>query len=462
MTQKRFDHPIKSRARNQTEKNRVKGKGAVIEWWQLSLIGIGSVIGAGFFLGSGLSIHAAGASVLLSYLLAGLTALIVFSSLAEMTVNDPEIGSFRTYGKIAYGDRYAFIFGWVYWVAGLLIVSSEITALATFTRFWLPNIPLWIFCFIYACIGIGIILLGVKDFGTIESFFAVLKLSALIAFILLVLALICGLTPPSLGEVANHSPLQSGLFPNGFSGFWRSMIFVLLSFGGIEILGLTANKCRSEKDVTKAGFSLIFALETIYFLAILSVFATASWPAIRPTESPFVTALAHLHLPLIDSLFNLIILSAAFSTMVGALYSMTTVLASLAADHAAPPIFNQRSKKDVPVFGLLLTLILLTLIDILSYFLPKTVYEYLAAASGTLLILNWLNIIFADLKNRRNYHQQHWRMPGQPYAGYLGIFLIVFSIAGSLFDQQQRISLFFVLGILILIAFLYKFVKKKA
>ncbi|WP_157800296.1 amino acid permease [Sporolactobacillus pectinivorans] len=452
-------HPIQNMAHRQEQKNVQSGKGSYLSWWQLSLIGISSVIGAGFFLGSGLSIRTAGVSVLLSYLVAGFAALIVFSALAEMTVNDPESGSFRTYAEKAYGEAYAFVFGWIYWFAGLLIVSSEITALSTFTRFWFPTVPLWLFFTGYSCFGIGVILLGIKDFGTIESFFAVLKLSALFAFILMAFMLIIGNRPSFLHSLSVHNPFQAGLFPNGFFGFWGSMLFVLLSFGGIEIVGLIANKCRNEGDVTKAGYTLVFALIVIYLLSVVSILSIAHWKSIGPSESPFVTALSAAHISFVSGLFNLIILSAAFSTMIGALYSMTSILAALASDHAAPQLFNKRNKKDIPVYGLLLTLGLLIVIDVLSYFLPKSVYEYLATASSTMLILNWLNIILSDMKNRRAYSVKHWTMPLQPYSGIIGILIIGFGIAGSVFQRQQRISLIFILVIIALILAFYWFKK---
>ncbi|MDD9147467.1 MULTISPECIES: amino acid permease [unclassified Sporolactobacillus] len=456
---KKFDHPIQTMAARQEKKNIRSGKGAYLSWWQLSLIGISSVIGAGFFLGSGLSIRAAGASVLISYLIAGVSALIVFSALAEMTVNDPESGSFRTYAKKAYGDAYAFVFGWIYWFAGLMIVSSEITALSTFTRYWLPEIPLWIFFSGYACLGIGVIMLGIKDFGTIESYLAVLKLSALLAFIVFAFLLFIGGRFGSF-PLSVHSPFQEGLFPNGFLGFWGSMIFVLLSFGGIEIVGLTADRCRSKDDVSKAGYALVITLTMIYFFSVVSVLMIADWKTIGTAESPFVTALAAARISFIGGIFNLVILSAAFSTMIGALYSMTTILAALAADHDAPRLFNRRTQKDVPLYGLFLTLALLILVDVLSYFLPKSVYEYLATASGTMLLLNWLNIILSDMKNRRIYSGRHRTIPFQPYSGLLGICIIVLGITGSVFDRQQRISLIFTLVIVGFILLLY-LIKKK-
>lgn len=457
---KKFHHPIQDMAVRRQKINIKSGKGANLSWWQLSLIGISSVIGAGFFLGSGLSIHNAGASVLISYLIAGISALIVFAALAEMTVNDPQSGSFRTYAKKAYGESYAFVFGWIYWFAGLMIVSSEITALSTFTRFWLPNVPLWLFFAGYACIGIGVVLLGVQDFGTIESYLAILKLSALFAFILFALLVLVGGKSALFHSLSVHSPFQAGMFPNGFTGFWASMIFVLLSFGGIEIVGLTAEKLRDEREVTKAGYTLVIALVIVYLLSILSILLLAPWKAISSSESPFVTALSIFRIPAVGGIFNFVILTAAFSTMIGALYSMTTVLAALAADHDAPKLFDKRSKKDIPVFGLLLTLVLLIFVDLLSYILPKSVYEYLATASGTMLLLNWLNIILADLKNRRTYAEEHWTMPFQPYSGLIGIMIITLSIIGSVFHRQQRISLIFTLVIVFLIMVMY-WIKKK-
>ncbi|CAM3249209.1 amino acid permease [Sporolactobacillus spathodeae] len=452
---KRIDHPIMTRVSQQARKNSRLGQEASIRWWQLALIGISSVIGAGFFLGSSLSIHAAGASVLIGYLISGITALTVFSSLAEMTVNDPERGSFRTYAKKAYGSGFAFVFGWIYWFAGLLIVSSEITALATFTRFWFPHVPLWLLCILFAAVGTGIVLSGVKNFGTIESFFAIIKTSALIAFLLfaLIIFLKGSNLPPRL-----HSPFQSGLFPNGFFGLWQSLIVTLLSFGGIEIVGLTADRCRTDKEVLQAGFSMIGVLLAIYLSSLAAILALAKFPQIDPNQSPFVTALAIVRVPYIDSMFNLIILTAAFSTMLGALYSMTTILGALADDDAAPRFLKNHKSQQKRCLAV--TFLLLIVLISSSYFLPKTVYEYLATAAGTMLLLNWLNILLSNLKNRKNYHGLHWRLKFQPFFACFGILIILFSICGALFNDHQRVSVLLSVSMLSALSFIYLLRKK--
>src|SRR5680860_1045227 len=179
------------------KKKETKHSGEIgITWWQLSLIGIGSIIGAGFFLGTSVAISLTGPSVILAFLIAGLMGYITFSALAEMKINDPATGSFRDYARKAFGDNIGFISGWMFWIAGVLIMSSEVTALSVFSRYWFPQIPLWLFSVIYSSLGLGINLLGVKSFGEVESFFAIVNITTLVLFISFGVLLILGYVSP--------------------------------------------------------------------------------------------------------------------------------------------------------------------------------------------------------------------------------------------------------------------------
>ena len=169
----RNEHTVKQMVNDSKKHEREKGNTKGIEWWQLSLIGIGSIIGAGFLLGTGLSIKTAGTSMIFAYLLGGIIAFLAFSALAEMSVHDPQPGSFRTYARLAFGERIGFVSGWMYWISGVLIMSSEVTALSIFTQYWFHHVPLWIFAIIYSVLGLGINLLGMRNFGKIETLFAV-------------------------------------------------------------------------------------------------------------------------------------------------------------------------------------------------------------------------------------------------------------------------------------------------
>ncbi|RLQ93433.1 amino acid permease [Falsibacillus albus] len=436
-------HPVKQHVKHTQQQKMKKGKDGALNWWNLSLIGIGSVIGAGFFLGTGLSIHTAGPAVLIGYLFGGITSYLVFMALSEMTVHDPQPGSFRTYAKKAFGPLFGFMSGWMYWVAGLLIMSSEITALSIFTQFWFPHVPLWVFSIIYSLLGIGIILLGASNFGRIESMFGVIKLSTLVIFILFGLAVLLGLIPKSLSI---HSAASTAsiipFFANGWLGLWASLIFVLFSFGGIAVMGVAATELKNKSDITKAGNMMLLVLLAIYVSSIFLAMKLVNWKDINESESPFVTALTSFRIPYLDSIFNIIIISAAFSTMVGALFSITNVLVSLAEDGDAPSKFTARNQKGVPLASLLLSAAGLAALILVSYFLPHQVYEYLVTSAGVMLILNWVMILSSQIKNRTHYENKaSFLMFGYPFTSYLGIAMIVLTISGGLLHKNQRIGL---------------------
>ncbi|MDR7073125.1 amino acid permease [Fictibacillus barbaricus] len=440
------------------QKKMEQGKSPKLSWWQLSLIGVGSVIGAGFFLGTGLSIHSAGPSVLIGYLLAGLTAFFVFHALAEMTVRDPQPGSFRTYAGQAFGHVMGFTSGWVYWTAGVLIMSSEVTALSIFTQFWFKSIPLWIFAIIYSVLALGINLFGVKKFGTVESFFAVIKLATLIIFIAFIALVISGVIHPGK-EVTDgwSSAFRNGIFTNGFTGFWSALIFILFSYGGIEMLGVLSNELRHPKEIPLAGRTLVLVLTILYIGSIFLIISVVSWTKISEDKSPFVEALSNFHIPYLDSIFNVILISAAFSTMVGALFSITSIMISLAKDGDAPSRLKKKNKKGVAVGALLLSGAGLGVTVILSFFLPDTVYEYMTTAAGIMLILNWMIILSSHIKKKKQLDDESdTSYFSTPFASYIGIFLILFSIGGALLHHNQRVGFYISIGFVAVIQIAFR------
>jgi L-asparagine transporter-like permease len=446
---------------NQTEADNAESGGHHgLAWWQLSLIGMGAVIGAGFFLGTGLAIKVAGPAILINYGIAGLTTYFVFSAIAEMTVADPQPGSFRTYARKAFGNSMGFVSGWVYWLAGIFIMSSEAVALATFTEFWFPNVPLWIFTVGYVVFAFGVILLGVKNFGKIESLFGVIKLSTLIIFIFFGILILFQMIAPQSHPLDVRN-VWSPLVPHGALGMWEALIFTFFSFGGIEVLGIAATELRNKNEIQKAGSAMLTALVTVYILSIFFVLYFVSWTQIDETESPFVTALSIFDIPFIDSLFNLIIISAAFSTMIAALYSVTNILVSLAEDRDAPNTLATKNRKGLPLKSLSVTGLALGASLVLSFIMPGKLYEYVTTAAGVLLILNWVIILSTQIKLRKSQKEiRTFKMPGYPYSSYFGIAIILVTVSGGMIDITQRRGVLISVG-LILIIFLVSIGKKK-
>ncbi|GAB4265874.1 amino acid permease [Thermincola ferriacetica] len=447
---------------HQEKKNRGK-----LKWWHLTLIGMGSIVGAGFFLGNGVAINLAGPSVLIAYLVGGLLSYLSFAALAEMSVNDPNPGSFRHYTRKALGRGVGFVCGWMYWIGGVFTMSSEITALSVFTKYWFPHVPLWVFSIIYSVLALAINITGAKNFGKAESIFGIIKITTLISFIffgVLVFLKIIPVLPPA-GQTASHNIFSfHRLFPNGFSGMWSALLFVLFSFGGIGVIGFAANELENQEDLYKASTILVLALTVIYFLSIVFVFYFVAWDSITGAQSPFVTALSSFHIPYFSSLFNLIIITAAFSTMVGALYSIAYVLVSLAKDGQAPPSLAKLNKKGVPVKSLAVSCTGLAIAVVLSFLLPNSVFELVTTAAGIMMILNWVFVFAAQIKNRPAYEKSlgklKFKMFAYPFSSYLGIGMVFFAIIGCIFNPHQRIGLIVTLLTIILISVGYLLASK--
>lgn len=130
--------------------------------------------------------------MLISFVLAAIATFIVFDVLARMTAEDPREGSFRSYAKKAYGRWAGFSSGWMYWCSEVLIMGSQMTALAIFSRFWFPGIPMWIFAAGYAVLGLLVIWIGNKGFDRLENVLAVIKVAAIVMFLVIAASALMG------------------------------------------------------------------------------------------------------------------------------------------------------------------------------------------------------------------------------------------------------------------------------
>jgi L-asparagine transporter-like permease len=423
-----------------------------MKWWQLSLFGVGCTIGTGFFLGSSIGIKQGGPSIVLGIILAGIATYIVFDALAKLTASHPEKGAFRTYAKQAYGRWAGFSIGWIYWFSEILIMGSQLTALSIFSRFWFPTIPMWLFAIGYAVLGLLVLLVGAKKMSKIENIFAVMKIAAILMFIVIAGAFVFGLfdgvkelhTPKSLGE----------FFPTGLVGFWSSLIFAFYAFGGIEVMGLMAVQLKQPKEAPKSGKVMILTLVTIYAIALALALILFPWDQFNTEESPFIVALKDFDLGFVPHIFNGALIIAGFSTMVASFYGVTTILVSLAEDKDAPSLFAKEGKLAVPVASLGLLVLGIAASIIMSLVLPDKIYAYITTAAGLMLLYNWLFIILSARKLRE--------VPLKENIMYfIGIALLLAGVSGTLLDQANRPGLFISLGIVAIIGVAAYFMNKK-
>lgn len=415
-----------------------------LTWWQLSLVGIGSIIGTGYFLGSSIAIKQAGPSVILLYLLASIGTYIVFQAMARMTAEHPEKGSFRTYAKKAFGKWAGFSIGWVYWSSEMLIMGSQLTALGVFSKYWFPNLPLWVFASIYGILGMIVILTGVNGFEKAENIFAVVKVSAILMFILLASLGAFGILNGEKVDV-DISTQRDIWLPEGFTGLWSAFIYAFYAFAGIEIMGIMASELKDPKEAPRSGRVMLIGLSVIYMASIALAMLLVNWKKFTPDESPFIKALDQYHLPYVPDVLNGALIIAGFSTMTASLYAITTMIVVLAKDGDAPSLFQKMGKREIPFRAVSLTFSGMVLSIIVSFLLPEKIYEHITTAAGLMILYTWIMILFTfkKLSKLTSFDQiKRW----------VAFILILIGISGTVVDSAGRPGFFVSIGFLLIIS----------
>lgn len=420
-----------------------------LKWWQLSLLGVACTIGTGFFLGSSIAISLAGPSILFAFVIAGLGTYFVYEALAKMTIADPQKGSFRSYAKNAYGRWAGFSSGWVYWASEILIIGSQMTALSIFTQFWFPRIPLWVFACIYAALGFLVILMGPKGFDRIENLLAVLKISAIVMFIILAIVTLFGLFGNATA-VVRAPRTYGGFFPRGIRGLLPALIFGFYGFGGIEIMGLLAVRLKDMKEAPKAGKVMLIILTIIYVASLGLALLMVPWDNITTDESPFVSALKNYNIAFVQNIFNGVFIIAGFSTMVASLFAVIRILVTLAEDHDAPAFLAKKTKNNYAIPAIVLTAGVTIVSIILSLLMPGRIYEHFTTAAGLMLLYNWVFILGSYGRLIKLTTKDHIKR-------FLGFLFIAIAVIGTTFHPTSRpgffVSVLFVLliGVLTLV-----------
>jgi amino acid transporter, AAT family len=405
---------------------------------QSAMIALGGAIGTGLFLGSGLAIGLAGPGVILSFFLGVLICLVMMSALTEMAVVHPTAGSFGVYAETYLSPWAGFVVRTTYWLAQVTAIGGEVTAAAIYTRFWFPRSPVWIWIIFYSAVLILVNLSSVKNFGEFEYWFSMIKVSAIVLFILLGTGyVVTGFHGPAPGLSLWTS--QGGFLPKGFGGVLKAMLIVVFSFYGIEVVAVTAGEAKNpSQTVPRAMKSVVFRLSLFYILSIALIVAIAPWSKAGINESPFVTVFKAVGIPAAAGIMNFVVLTAALSSMNTNLYLTSRMLFSLSRSGFAPRLFGRLSRQGSPRNAVLGSTIGLGAAAVLSLKLAESVYLWLFGVSIFGGILVWILILLTLLAFRKKRQMKGFppgklRMPFYPWLAWIGIAVLIAILVDAFF-----------------------------
>ncbi|MGW5019206.1 MULTISPECIES: amino acid permease [Streptomyces] len=400
----------------------------------INMIAIGGAIGTGLFLGAGGRLASAGPALALAYAVCGLFAFFVVKALGEMVLHRPSSGSFVSYSREFLGEKGAYVAGWMYFLNWSTTGIADITAIALYTHYWsfFTPVPQWVLALIALAVVLAVNMISVKIFGELEFWFAVIKVAALVVFMLVGIVLLAtqhpvGGSTPGIGQIVDHG----GLFPNGLMPVVIVLQGVVFAYSCVELVGVTAGEtAEPHKVVPKAVNAIMWRVGFFYVGSVLLLALLLPWGEFSDGESPFVTVLSRLGVPFAGDMMNLVVLTAAMSSLNSGLYSTGRILRSMAVSGSAPKFTARMNRSQVPYGGILLTAAVCVVGVGLNYVVPGKAFEIVLNIAALGIISTWCTIMLCHLVFVRRARQglverPAFRLPFSPWTEYVTIAFLV-------------------------------------
>ncbi|WP_413504763.1 amino acid permease [Serratia grimesii] len=406
----------------------------------IQLIALGGAIGTGLFLGIAQTIKMAGPSVILGYTIGGFIAFLIMRQLGEMVVEEPVAGSFSHFAYKYWGNFAGFASGWNYWVLYVLVAMAELTAVGIYVQYWWPEIPTWVSAAVFFLAINAINLANVKVYGEMEFWFAIIKVVAIIGMIVFgAYLLFSGMGGPE--ATVTNLWAQGGFFPNGIMGLVMAMAVIMFSFGGLELVGITAAEADNpQKSIPKATNQVIYRILLFYIGSLAILLSLYPWGKVVEGGSPFVLIFHALNSNLVATVLNVVVLTAALSVYNSCVYCNSRMLYGLAKQGNGPKSLLKVDGRGVPVIAIAVSATATAFCVLINYLIPGRAFELLMALVVSALVINWAMISLAHLKFRaaknREGVEPKFKAFWYPFSNYLclvfmaGILVIMYLTPG--------------------------------
>ncbi|MGL5405507.1 MAG: amino acid permease [Propionibacteriaceae bacterium] len=412
----------------------------------IQLIALGGAIGTGLFYGAGESISMAGPAILLAYLMGGIVIFFIMRALGEMSVDNPVSGAFSHYAYENLGPFAGFFSGWNYWFNYIAVSMAELVVVGTYVQFWFPSVPTWVSSAVFLIVITLINLVGVKAYGEFEFWFAIIKVVAIIAMIIFGLGII--FFDLGSGEPTGISNIwkYGGFFATDAKSFAMALVVVLFSFGGVELVGITAGEAADpQRSIPKAINQVVYRILLFYIGSIFVMLAIFPWNQLGKGESPFVSIFSKLGIASAATILNVVVLTAAVSAYNSGLYCNGRMLKALAEQGNAPAVLAKVNKSGSPWVGVLVSSLMTTIAVLLVYLMPGTnVFLYVISVALVAGIFNWAMIMVTQLRFRQRRSSDSlplaFKLPLYPVINYVVLAFLAGVYILMIFNPKYQLA----------------------
>ena len=436
------------------------GLGNSLKQRQLTMMGLGSAIGAGLFLGSGEGIMMAGPAVLISYLVAGTLIILVMWALGEMAAANPNSGAFSVYAEKAMGKVAGATVGWLWWLQLVVVIAAEALGAAQLLFTIWPVLPAWALTLIFMVVFTAVNLTSVKNYGEFEFWFALLKVTAIVLFLIFGIALLLGLVPGAPSPGLGNFFTNGGFAPNGMAGIATALFVVAFAFGGTEIVAVAAAETPNPaRSVTVAVRTVVWRILVFYIGSIFIIAAVLPWTS-KALLSPFAGVLNLAGLEWAGTVITLVAVAALLSALNANLYGASRMIYSLSERAEAPGIFSRTNTRQVPVAAVVISVAFGFVTVVWELLYPDTVLKVLLNLVGSTCLIIWGSALLSQFILRRRADKDGTALPlrmrGFPYLSIAGLVLLLAIFAVGFSDPAGRTQLLSTFTLVAVIALLSK------
>lgn len=409
------------------------------------MIGIGGAIGSGLFLGAGGRLVKAGPGMFLVYAVCGIFVFLILRALGELVLHRPSSGSFVSYAREFVGEKAAYAVGWMYFLGWSMTAIVDTTAIATYLRRWTAfgSIPQWVLALIALVVVLSMNLISVEWFGELEFWAALIKVLALVAFLVVGIVVLAGRY-----RIDGHSTGVSlwaghgGLFPSGLLAVLLTTSGVVFAYAAIELVGTAAGETAEPEKVMPRAINSVIARIAVFYVGSVALLALLlPYTSYKATESPFVTFFSKIGFQGAGDLMNVVVLTAALSSLNAGLYSTGRIMHSMASSGSGPRFATRMSKRGVPYVGIAMAAVICLLGITLNAVNPGEAFEIVLNIVAPGIIACWSTIVLCQLRVYRLakaglMQRPPFRMPWAPYSGYLTLAFLAGVLIMMAFDQE--------------------------
>lgn len=422
---------------------------------QIQMIAIGGAIGTGLFMGAGGRLATSGPALIIVFAVCGFFAFLILRALGELVLHRPSSGSFVSYAREFYGEKLAFGAGWMYFLNWAMTSIVDVTAAALYVKFWaqywepLQQIPQWVIALVALVVVLSLNLVSVKLFGEMEFWFALIKVTALLVFLVVGVCFIVFNGVTELGGTGFAVITDNGgVFPMGFVAPLFAVSGVVFAYAAIELVGTAAGETANPaKVMPRAINTVVIRIALFYVGSILLLSLLLPFDVYKAGESPFVTFFSHIGSPeagaIAGSVMNFVVLTAALSSLNAGLYSTGRILRSMSVNGSAPAFTAAMSKHGVPYAGILLTAVITLLGVGINALWPSQAFEIVLEVSALGIVAGWATIMLCQIKLQRwakqgKAERPSFRLFGAPFTSYLTLAFLLFVLVSMGFSETGR------------------------